>query len=249
MTTEDHDDDERLRVGELAERTGLTVRTLHHWDELGLLRPSERTGSGQRRYDRADVERLYRIVALRRLGLSLAAIAEALDAPGAELAEVVRRQRAATAARLAEERRLHALLGGVLDTLERGGRPGVDAVLQAIEVTEMIERYYTPEQLERLAERREPLGEDAIRQVERDWEALFAELRAAREAGTPPEDPSLRPHAERARELFAAFHGGDESIKASAGAMWEQEGPQAASRGMVDAELFAYLGEVQRAHP
>jgi DNA-binding transcriptional MerR regulator len=248
MTTEDPDDD-RLRVGALAERTGLTVRTLHHWDELGLLRPSERSPSGQRWYAREDVERLYRIVALRRLGLPLGAIAAALDAPGAELAEVVRRQRAATAARLAEERRLQALLDGVLATLERGDRPGVDAVLQAIEVTEMIEQHYTPEQLERLAERREQLGEDAIRQVERDWETLFARLREARAAGTPPHDPSLRPQAERARELFAMFHGGDESIKASAGAMWKQEGPQAASRGMVDAELFAYLGEVQRAHP
>lgn len=61
----------RWKVGELAAETGLTVRTLHHWDELGLLTPSERTGAGYRLYSDADVRRLYRIVALRGLGLSL----------------------------------------------------------------------------------------------------------------------------------------------------------------------------------
>jgi hypothetical protein len=52
-------------VGHLARATGLTVRTLHHWDEIGLLRPAERSGAGHRRYSAEDVERLYRIVALR----------------------------------------------------------------------------------------------------------------------------------------------------------------------------------------
>ena len=246
MTTHE-DDDARLSVGQLAARSGVTVRMLHHWDELGLLAPSERSQAGHRRYSRGDVERLYRIVALRRLGLPLAAVGRALEQPGTDLGAVLRRQRAATAARIAAERRLQALLDDVLAELERGVRPGVDTVLETIEVTEMIEKYYTPEQLDRLAERRARLGEDAIHAVERDWETLFGELRAARAAGTPPADPSLRPLAERARDLFAAFHGGDEDIKASAGALWRGEGAATASRGRVDAELFAYLQEVQRA--
>ena len=71
--------DPLLSVGALATATGLTVRTLHHWDAIGLLVPSERTGAGHRRYTDDDVRRLYRIVALRSLGLSLDAVAEALD--------------------------------------------------------------------------------------------------------------------------------------------------------------------------
>ncbi|MER7164451.1 MerR family transcriptional regulator [Micromonospora sp. NPDC000207] len=67
------------RIGELCRRTGLTVRTLHHWDHVGLLRPSTRTSAGHRRYDERDVDRLYRIVALRELGLSLETIAALLD--------------------------------------------------------------------------------------------------------------------------------------------------------------------------
>ncbi|MEU1685299.1 MerR family transcriptional regulator [Micromonospora sp. NPDC005707] len=64
------------RIGELRRRTGLTVRTLHHWDHVGLLRPSARTSSGHRLYDERDVGRLYRIVALRELGLPLETIGE-----------------------------------------------------------------------------------------------------------------------------------------------------------------------------
>ena len=56
---------EALKVGELARRTGLTVRTLHHYDAIGLLRPSERSESGYRLYGDADMRRLYRIIAMR----------------------------------------------------------------------------------------------------------------------------------------------------------------------------------------
>src|SRR5437868_9852397 len=67
------------RVGELADATSLTVRTLHYYEEIGLLVASERTAAGHRLYSDDDVERLYRICLLRRLGLQLSDIARALD--------------------------------------------------------------------------------------------------------------------------------------------------------------------------
>lgn len=235
-----------MTVGALAERTGLTVRTLHHWDELGLVVPSHRSLAGHRGYAPQDVERLYRVVALRQLGLSLAAIGRALD--GSDLADVIGRQLAATRTRLAQERRLAVLLEGVLHRLGGATRPGLDIVLEAITLTESISKHYTPEQIERLAERREQLGEDAIGAVEREWAALFSRLRTAREAGVTPEDPSNAPEAAKAAGLFAAFHGGDASIRASANALWQDAGPAEASCWMVDAELFGYLQAVQEAH-
>jgi DNA-binding transcriptional MerR regulator/uncharacterized glyoxalase superfamily protein PhnB len=67
------------RVGELAAATGLTVRTLHYYEEIGLLVPSGRSYAGHRLYRDADIARLYRICLLRRLGLPLAEISRALD--------------------------------------------------------------------------------------------------------------------------------------------------------------------------
>ncbi len=60
-----------LRVGELARRTGLTVRTLHHWDQVGLLTPSRRTPAGHRLYGSSELLRLQRILSMRALGLNL----------------------------------------------------------------------------------------------------------------------------------------------------------------------------------
>jgi MerR family transcriptional regulator, thiopeptide resistance regulator len=83
------------KVGELAVATGLTVRTLHYYEEIGLLVASGRTRAGHRLYADTDVARLYRICLLRRLGLPLAEISRALDDPAWSL-------RAAMAAHLAE---------------------------------------------------------------------------------------------------------------------------------------------------
>src|SRR4051795_4017791 len=90
------------RVGALASATGLTVRTLHYYEEIGLLVASGRTDAGHRLYSDDDVERLYRISLLRRLGLPLGEIGRALDDPAWSL-------RAAMATHLGElDRRLAA---------------------------------------------------------------------------------------------------------------------------------------------
>ncbi len=80
------------KVGELAQAAGLTVRALHHYDQLGLLVPSARSFAGYRLYNERDVRRLYRIVALRRLGLGLDVIATALDGDELDLGAIVARQ-------------------------------------------------------------------------------------------------------------------------------------------------------------
>jgi DNA-binding transcriptional MerR regulator len=70
-----------LKVGELAALANLTVRTLHHYDSIGLLQPSARSDAGYRLYDRDDVARLHQIQALRAFGMSLSDIGLYLDSP------------------------------------------------------------------------------------------------------------------------------------------------------------------------
>ena len=81
---------EALKVGELARRTGLTVRTLHHYDELGLLKPSLHTEAGHRLYTADDVARLQQVISLRQLGFSLEEVRDCLDRPGFSPLEVIR---------------------------------------------------------------------------------------------------------------------------------------------------------------
>ncbi|WP_117212348.1 MerR family transcriptional regulator [Allorhizocola rhizosphaerae] len=79
-------------VGKVAEFAGVTVRTLHHYDEIGLLSPSDRSRTGYRRYDDADLLRLQQIMYYRELGFSLDEIATILDDPHADAQAHLRRQ-------------------------------------------------------------------------------------------------------------------------------------------------------------
>lgn len=78
MTEADHTA-ERIQTGALARATGLTVRTLHHYDAIWPLVPDERSQTGRRLYSEQNVQRLYQILALRGLGLSLEEIIAALE--------------------------------------------------------------------------------------------------------------------------------------------------------------------------
>src|SRR5437016_7975257 len=80
---------EALKVGELARRTGLTIRTLHHYDEIGLLKPSLHTEAGHRLYTAGDVARLQQVVSLRQLGFALEEIHACLDRPEFAPLEVI----------------------------------------------------------------------------------------------------------------------------------------------------------------
>jgi DNA-binding transcriptional MerR regulator len=227
-------------VGHLARATGLTVRTLHHWDEIGLLRPAERSGAGHRRYSAEDVERLYRILALRRLGLSLDDVSAALTAEGPDLRAAVEGHLARVEAELAAQRELRRRLVGILDAFDRVDGPSTDQIVDAIEVMTMSERYYTPEQREQLASRAEALGTERLREYEREWAELIAAFERERVAGTEPADPRLRPLAEKWRELIQAFTGGDMGIHASLNRMYAEEGTERASRGALSADTAEY---------
>jgi MerR family transcriptional regulator, thiopeptide resistance regulator len=234
-----------VQIGALAKATGVTVRALHHYDAVGLLVPDERSYSGRRPYSRANVERLYRIIALRKLGLSLEQIREVLEREP-DLVATVRSQLAPLERNLALQQELHASLTRILAMLDREQHPTLDQLVQATQVMTMIENHYTPEQLTQLERRRQQLGDGAIKQGEREWAELIESVRAERAAGTPPTDPRMLALARRWRSLVEQFTGGDEGIRRSLQDMYREQGPKTASRGMVDPELMEYVGRALR---
>ena len=80
-------------MGRVAELAGVTVRTLHHYDEIGLVRPSARTAAGYRAYSAGDVERLREVLAYRRLGFGLREIADLVGDPSTDAVAHLRRLR------------------------------------------------------------------------------------------------------------------------------------------------------------
>lgn len=113
-----------LEIGEVAKATGLTVRTLHHYDRLGLLVPHRRSDNGHRVYSAADIERIYRVQALRRLGFKLKEMPALLDRDyDRPLAEVVDAQLRQVRAEIEEGRRLVRRLESLYEVLSRDEAP------------------------------------------------------------------------------------------------------------------------------
>src|SRR4051812_16468647 len=112
-----------LKVGELARHTGLTVRTLHHYDEIGLLKPSGRSDAGYRLYSQADVARLHGIQAMRHLGLALGEIASMLDAEGTSPSLIIEQQVRALDHQIAQATELRERLGVMQFALSHGKEP------------------------------------------------------------------------------------------------------------------------------
>jgi DNA-binding transcriptional MerR regulator len=215
------------KVGDLAERTGLSVRTLHHYDEIGLLSPLRRTGSGHRLYSAEDVLRLQRIRSLRALGFGLEEIRECLEKPGLSVRGVIELHVLGLEEqiRLRQEllRRLEAVAARLRSAEEVSAEELVRTAMEVIEMSERFEKYYTPEQLEALQRRREEVGEGRIRAAEAEWAELMNEVRAEMEAGTDPSSERVQRLARRWMGLVSEFTGGDPGIERSVGNMWRQE--------------------------
>lgn len=135
-------------VGELARLSGVTIRTLHHYDSIGLLRPASVGENGYRYYGREELLRLQQILLHRELGMPLGDIAAVLDAPGFDRLEALRRQRARLGTEMVRYRRLLRTIDRTIADME--GQPvmkdaqlykGFDPAKQAEYETWLVDRY------------------------------------------------------------------------------------------------------------
>lgn len=223
-----------LKVGELAKRTGLTVRTLHHYDAVGLLKPSARSPSGYRLYDAGDVARLHAICALRQLGLSLPAIAELLAAPGMPLAEIVARQIRALDQEIAQARELRSRLSLLETALATGAAPGMEDALATLELMSAYRRHFSAAELRKAFRN--------WKATQADWSPLIAETRAAQAAGLGPETPDVQRLAQRWMDLSMRWMQGDLGMARRWGEMVRIE-PAADGANGLDQNLLGYIGE------
>ena len=129
-----------LAIGELAQTAGLTVRTLHYYEEIGLLEPSRRTAAGHRRYDEHDAARLYQICQLRKLGLGLDQIQQGLEDGAADLAGLLQRHLARVEEQLETANRLRNRLTRLVDHLGEGPEnPDLSEMIAIMEDMTMLE--------------------------------------------------------------------------------------------------------------
>ncbi len=232
-----------LKIGAFAERTGVSVRTLHYYEAIGLLTPDYRNEARRRFYGANSALRLQQIRSLQALGLSLKEIRAVFEEPDYSPAAVIEKQLTLLRQELAQKQRLQERLAWLAKALRASPQPTQRSLLELIEVIAMFEKHYTPEQLDQLKVRRETLGVEAIRQAEADWRVLIDQVRKKMDGGRQPDDPDIQPLAAKWQALINAFTGGDAGIAQSLAEMHRREGPkQAQSHGYaLDPEMMAFM--------
>jgi MerR family transcriptional regulator, thiopeptide resistance regulator len=203
------------QASEFAKLTGVTVRTLHHYDRLGLVKPTGRTQAGYRLYGERDFARLQQVLTLKFIGLSLKEIKELLNRRSLDLAGVLALQR-----EILEAKRRQVELA--LQAIERAesaarasGGPDWEAFRKIVEVITMqqdyewVKQYYTEEQLADLARRGTP---EVLERGQREWQKLLAEVSQAVAEGVDPASERAQGLAARWSALIEEFTGGDPGI-------------------------------------
>lgn len=240
-----------FKVGELAKSAGLTVRTLHHWDAIGLLSPSSRTSSGHRLYGDADVRRLYQVVALRDLGLPLEQIAAILDGEPDSLGDILAGHLARIEARITGLRSLHGSVAALLARVGTGAPPTTPDLLELVDevskMSETFQSYFSQEQIAALEQRRDRLGADYFDNVRAEWGALIPRVQSEMDAGTEPADPKARALAKRWMELLSAFDDGDSGLREANFRMHAENADEIARAGGPSPEMIDYIQRANQA--
>ena len=217
---------ELYRAKEFAAIAGVTVRALHHYDRLELLRPGQRSRAGYRLYSVQDFARLEQIVVLKFLGMPLKQIRRVLQKES-DLAEALRRQQIVLAEKRKQvDRGIQAISNAQKSVRERGAPDWklFQIIVQEIEMQNSMDwskKYYSPEAQQKVEERKKLWSPELQEKVSREWAQLFAEVEAA--LGEDPAGPKAQELAARWKKLLEGFTGGDPEIQKGLNKMYADQ--------------------------
>ena len=209
----------RYQPHEFAKRSRVTVRTLHHYDRIGLLKPSEHTGPGFRLYRDNDFVRLQQIVTLKFIGFSLKEIKRLLDKKGAGLNAALRAQR-----KTLEEKRRHldsaiqaiAKAEGNVASHTQHDWETFQKITEEIQMqtdNDVMKKYYNEEARQVIAEGQKQWTPEMQEEVTRKWTVLLQDIESAAAKGMDPSSAAAQALADRQAELVGGFTRGHAAVQ------------------------------------
>ena len=245
-------ENENLTVGSVARLVGVSVRTLHHYDDIGLVEPSGRTAAGYRSYSASDIERLHQVLTYRELGFTLSEIQEILAADSVDAMAHLRRQHD-----LLEERieRLQEMATAVEKMME-AKKMGIQ--LSAQEQREIFgdnwqgeeyaaeaeERWGKTEAWKQSQERTAKFTKDDWIRVKADTDALEAAFATALADGVQPGSAEANALAERHLESLRQFSDTSHEMQVCIANMYTEDSRFEAHYEAVAPGLARYVRDV-----
>jgi DNA-binding transcriptional MerR regulator len=209
-----------LRIGQIAERSGVSAKALRLYEQRGLLKPCTHSEAGYRLYGPDALRRLMQIVVLKRSGFTLAQIDGLLSSAASTIADLLSERIVALQREMADKAKALQSLQAIARRVDSASTLNVDQLLESITMTstaplhapfssreELLARgekflaTLAPDQhanlREQLGQRLESLDADQLEAIQRPWRELSAQIRATMAAGTPANDPGVAPLAQR----------------------------------------------------
>jgi DNA-binding transcriptional MerR regulator len=244
---------ELLKTQEFAKLAGVTVRALHHYDRLGLLKPGQRSESGYRLYSPRDFGRLEQIVVLKFLGMPLKQIRGLLAADG-QLAQALVRQQTVLAEKRRQLDRAVEAIKSAQQHFASQREPDwnlLKYIIQEIAMQNSVDwskKYYSPEAQNKVETGKARWSPELQERVSRDWAALFLDVEAA--LGEDPAGAKAQALAARWKKLVGEFTGGDRQVQEGLNAMYaDQANWPAATKNAygIRPEVMEFITKAMRA--
>lgn len=249
------------KVKDVALMTGVSVRTLHYYDEIGLLTPSDRSGAGYRLYSENDILRLQQILIGRSIGLSLETIRRSLDDPAFDYARSLRRQREALVEKLTETHKMIAAIDATLSALEPRGEAGRAALKNSVDFKAIFDgfdpdddadearaRWGESDAYAQSAKRTQNYAEADWRAIKQELDAIWTDAAAAMRARKEPDSAEALSLVERhRRHICRWFYDLTPAAHVQLADMWENDERFRKNIDKYGAGLTAWLAPAMRA--
>lgn len=230
-------------TGQLADLTGLSIRTLRYYDQIGLFSPSLYTEAGHRRYTSEDMQLLLQIIVLKRMHLPLEEIKEIIQTDNENLCDTLEQQISRVKSEIAVQQTL-------LYQLERTKQEAAQTELVSFqELTSLFELirldradYFTSAQLDKMRKHYLSSSDEALKHGERQFKELLEALKTKQGKGISPQDESVRNLAKKWQKLMDAFSGGNKELIESAEKFYTANPLPALHYGL-DGVLYRYIQE------
>jgi DNA-binding transcriptional MerR regulator len=243
------------KVSEFAEKAGTTVRTLHHYDRLGLLKPSGRNSAGYRLYHDSDLVRLQQIVTLKFIGLPLKEIRALLEGSELDLRQTLRLQRQLLEAKRWQVGMAIQAIDQAEQSMQSGKMPNMTALKKIIEIMERqnnmewAKKYYSEEAQAKIAEKAANFTPEMQAAVTEKWNRLVLDIEAAIHNQEDPAGPKALSLAERWADLVRGFTGGDPEVQKGLNRLYADQSnwPSNFQKPFSD-EVWAYVKNAMATH-
>ncbi|WML42792.1 MerR family transcriptional regulator [Neobacillus sp. PS3-40] len=228
------------KVGELSKLTGLTIRTLHHYDEIGLLCPTSRTSTGHRLYGEDNIVKLQQIMSLKELDFSLNEIKEFFENPEYNPKEILEMQIERLSKEIMLKEELKQQLQELWEVFHSWKKPNLEQFINSIELIKNQKEYFTQDQINRMKRQYDKLNSIEADKFANSWIQLNTLFQSEMEKGTSVDNPRVAELAIKWKEGMDFFTGGDTGIVNSA-ERYYTDNPHAAKGSGMSAELYKYI--------